>query len=191
MLDTVPGAYRVGVGAWLGASGMDTNIDPVWHLEQYAVLHSQVLQVISSGDFGLVFVHYPIPHPPFIYDRLTRRLTTHGERDYFDALALVDRTIGELADALKRSGYAARTAIVLTSDHALRRGAWRGRGEFFPTIGNPLHRVPLIIRLPGQQEQVLRHEIVRTVRAQDVALAILGGEATRPDEVAAILAGGD
>jgi arylsulfatase A-like enzyme len=123
----------------------------------------------------LIFVHYPIPHIPFIFDRATGSIRVDGPSTYADNLALTDRTLKELRQALEDSGLWDRTALIVTSDHWFRRSGWRERGDVAPVVGRPDHRVPLIVRLPGQRMPVVRRELLQSAAAYELAAAILAG----------------
>jgi hypothetical protein len=175
LADTVPGAFRFGFLDRLGGAWLRGSEDPGWHAMQYSKIHEQTLQAILDERLNLVFVHYPVPHSPFIYDRQQEAIRLDGKSTYIDNLALTDRTLKELRRALEASNLWERTALIITSDHWFRRPGWRERGEFAPVLGKPEHRVPLLVRLPGQTEAVVHDELLRSHAAHYLAIEILKG----------------
>ena len=97
------------------------------------------------GDFNALVLRMsnPAPFPGSPVDR------AHLGHLYDAALRHVDGELGQLFDELERSGIAARTLVVVTSDHGeemFERG--------FLQHGKSLHRevidIPLIVRAPGR-----------------------------------------
>ena len=187
MLDSFPGAFRLRGGASQAWSWPSGQADPHWHAHLYRTIHAEALRAAVDPQLDLIFVHYPIPHEPGIYDRRSGTLTTNGAT-YVDNLALTDRALGELQRALVDGGLAPRTALLVTADHGYRRGDAGERKALFPVVGKLEHRVPLILRLPGQEEPVVRHEIIRTLVAHNLALAVLAGAFRAPQDLDRALA---
>jgi hypothetical protein len=187
LVETVPGAYRLRVAMRFRPSGVV--VEPGWHLHLYRQIHEETLKAVGSGEFEFVFVHYPVPHDPYIYDRGSGELSTGESHTYFDNLALADRTLGELLSAVERSGRSTETGVIVTADHGLRRPDLDQRCDTMPTIGNEKHRVPLLIRLPGQERALERPEVVRTNGMEAATLAILSGTARRAEDVVPLVAG--
>ena len=70
-------------------------------------------------------------------------------RRYAGEVAYVDREIGRLLDAVRRSGWAHRTLVILTSDHGEGLGD-HGLGGHVDQLYDSLLRVPLILSYPGR-----------------------------------------
>lgn len=109
--------------------------------------------MIGDPGIDLCFVHLPLPHPPGDYDRRTRRIGPSGS--YIDNLALSDRILGRMLADIDQTG-AARTTLILSSDHSWRVWLWRhsygwtdederasAHGRFDP---KPM----LMVRFPGE-----------------------------------------
>ncbi|SIR39831.1 hypothetical protein SAMN05421829_114109 [Aromatoleum tolulyticum] len=77
---------------------------------------------------------------------------------YINAAHHVDAQIGRLLDHLRAQGELDNTVILFTGDHGeefMEKGHWgHGHGNTFP---EEQIRVPLVIRMPGQQPQVVTH----------------------------------
>ena len=128
----------------------------VYHVQLLRRHHRAALSEISRDTPSFVFVHYPLPHSPFIYTRAGPRRdlatpATTSTADYLENLRYADALVGELLEAARGSADYAHTLLVLTSDHAL------VRDPYLRESGVPAYercRVPLLIHLPGQEKQV-------------------------------------
>lgn len=113
-----------------------------------------VRQLITSEKIDFVFGHIYLPHPPGIYDRKASEVRRGGS--YIDNLALSDRVLGELVQALEEMPSAGQTTLIVSSDHSWRVGIWRdgfgwtredelasGHGHFDP-------RPFLMVHFPGE-----------------------------------------
>jgi choline-sulfatase len=79
---------------------------------------------------------------------VTEAQTRNARRAYFGAISYVDDTLGRLLEALRASGLAEDTVVVLTSDHGEmlgERGLWY-KMSFFEGAS----RVPLVVASPGR-----------------------------------------
>jgi hypothetical protein len=175
----VPGARWLGLDRFTRHYGRK-------HVERrasmYGSIHCEAVTLVGRAELGLVFAHYPIPHWPPIYLRDSRTLGPGGS--YLDNLALVDRSIGEIRAALQAAGLADRTALLVTADHAHRReGPEKGDVD----VGNPAHRVPFLLYLPGGSPGVIHRELVRGAATFDVAVAFLAGEVQAHADVSRML----
>jgi len=97
---------------------------------------------------------------------------------YDEAVAYADHALGELLDALERSGRLAHTVVVVTADHgeSLGEGGRRLHGS---SLHEELVRVPLLVALPWQQGPA---RVDETVSLMDLAptLLELAGAAVPP-----------
>lgn len=170
LLFTVPLTYR--------AAGGDARLRRS-RVEQQTRLLKAGLEAVSNPTTGFDFLHFPIPHPPCIYDRRTSRLRTDGACDYLDNMVLMDQALGEIQARMETAGTWDSTAVILTSDHP-----WRRAPHEDP-------RVPLIVRLPGQKEPHPIQTSLSTTAVHDLVLALLDGRAATVDDVVARLGRGD
>jgi hypothetical protein len=98
---------------------------------KFLQMRERVLSRLRQPQRGLVFVHWPIPHQPFIYDRRSASYDIFGRAGYVDNLALADagrgrrcadargavgqheshRVLGPLAGGEARAAWAAQTRV--------------------------------------------------------------------------------
>jgi len=120
----------------------------------FAAMMDSARRLVTDDRIDFAFVHLYLPHPPGFYDRSTGRVLVGGS--YIDNLALADRSLGELLQALAQTPSADQTTLIVSSDHSWRVGIWRhafgwtredelasGHGHFDP-------RPVLIVRFPAQ-----------------------------------------
>ncbi|MBS3771979.1 MAG: sulfatase-like hydrolase/transferase [Bacteroidales bacterium] len=79
---------------------------------------------------------------------------------YYRMIEIVDRRIGKVLDALRRSGHEQNTLVVFLSDHGECQGAhrWNQKTVFFDESS----RVPLAFHWPGVIEPGSREQLVQT-----------------------------
>ncbi|HEY4361853.1 MAG TPA: sulfatase-like hydrolase/transferase [Bryobacteraceae bacterium] len=159
---------------------------------QYFQLRDHAYADAVDPQLSLVFAHIPAPHMFPIYNRREQNFELRGPLDYFDNLALVDRTLGELRRRLETSGLWDKTTILITADHGLRPGAWVGHMGWTPELDRltgghaPLY-VPFILHMAGQQEPIEVGKSFPNVLCEELSLAILHGEITTGAQAAAWL----
>jgi hypothetical protein len=161
------------------------------HARVYRQWLQAARQATADSRLGLVFLHCPIPHEPFFYNRETGRDDLGSTpvlsffrglqyKDFLGALELMDHTVGDLRRALEASGLWQRTTLILTSDHPY---AMRPRVD-----GRPVgRRVPLMVRFPGQNHGVAYKPALSAIHTGDLALAVLEGQVAGAEQAAAWL----
>jgi hypothetical protein len=92
-----------------------------YHAGVYTSTLKEARRVIEDPGFGLIVVHWPVPHPPSIYNRSTQRLRESlvnvTDTSYADNLALADRTLGDVRRDLEASGRWDSITLIVSSDH--------------------------------------------------------------------------
>lgn len=166
--------------------------------EKYTVRYKRVLESALKAsvdpDLDLIFIHSPAPHPPGIYDRAKNDFSLESKNGYIDNLELVDRTIGELRRAMESAGVWDQTTVIISADHWWRTEMW-SRGPFWTredeaaSGGKMDHRIPFVVKLAGQREQLTYTAGFNTVVTHDLILALMRGEVSSPGSVAAWLDG--
>jgi Sulfatase len=157
-------------------------------------IHERALAMSADANLHLVMIHYPIPHPPGIYDRFKNESSLNSSSGYLDNLALADRVLGQLRQKIIDAGLWENTTVLISSDHRLRADhIWRHSKIWQPTFTkeDPLvfnstrdERVPFILKLPGESENLEYERAFNTVLSSELILAVLSGEiTTREDAV--------
>jgi len=138
---------------------------------------------------SFIFLHYPAPHAPFIYDAagayrgpfaihssMTEDIDidimdgTPG--DYHQSLGHLDRVVARIVARLRAAGRYDDALIIMTSDHA-----WRGDPALHhETDDTRVSHVPLIVKAPGQTSPRTIEDPVQVDRiAPLVDAAVRGG----------------
>lgn len=149
-------------------------------LKQYFEIRKHAFEVAADPRFGLVFVHFPIPHLYGIYNRQRHDFTLNNSLSYADNLALVDRTFGELRRFLEQKGMWDSSTILISSDHGLRPDVWQGRLGWTDeleklTAGGQSPIVPFIVKFAGANQPADYHRPFSAVVTGDFLLAVLDG----------------
>ena len=172
---------------WISPAAPDDYRAP--HLAVYEMLHKAAISAVAQPNMSLTLIHLPVPHPPYIYDRTKSVWDIKTEREYLDNLALADRALGELRAAMEQAGLWERTAVIISSDHWWRTDLWKPVKNFW-SAGDSAnqgdhvdHRVPFMVRLPGQRTALNYDASFNTVLTHDLILEILGKRISRPEEV--------
>ncbi|TMQ69499.1 MAG: hypothetical protein E6K80_11495 [Candidatus Eisenbacteria bacterium] len=188
-------------GPWGKESRIGCRVSPQVFVRNWLHLHARIIDALDDvitrmpGN-TLTFVHYPLPHAPFIFDengafRGVYAIDWHrpsGETDgawgteeeYQRQLAYLDHVVGQLVDRLRRAGKYDDALIVMTSDHS-----WRFDPRTELTVGTARRWVPLIIKLPGQTKGCVVEQPFANVHYQGFVRRLLGGD--RDPEIESIL----
>jgi hypothetical protein len=136
------------------------------------------LSLVTNASYGLIFLHLPPPHRPWVFDPATGRFTLldmSKAAGYFNNLALADRTFGKLRAAMEASNQWNRSWIIVSADHSWRASAeYDGRRDF---------RVPFLVKAPGPNQPVVYSPAINTLLTHDLILAILRSELTNQQQV--------
>lgn len=164
----------------------------VYHRADKAARFSYLLnrsrQLAADPWIGLVLLHLPVPHPPAIYDRSKGVITAEGSIGYPDSVALADRALGTLRQAIEQAGLWDRTALLVSSDHGWRTSMWRGTAEW-TAEEEALSRyktsdVPFLVRLPGQTAGFFPYSRrFNTLVTRQIITGILTGQLTAPTQL--------
>lgn len=161
-------------------------------LSVFESIYGQAVDAASDPEMGLVMVHWPIPHPPGIYDRASNRISVSAEQSYLDNLALVDRTLGEIRRRMEEKGVWDSTVVLVTSDHWWRTNYWKDQAAW--TIEDQANyeatidrRIPFILRMTGAKEGISYEPPFNTVLTHDLLLAVLRGDVSDAEGAAAWL----
>ena len=103
----------------------------------------------ENGDQRFfLWIHYMDPHADYKRHEDGPNFGSTARDLYDGEVAFTDKHLGRLLDAIARAPWAARTSIILSSDHGEafgENGMWRHGFELWETL---VH-VPLIVYVPG------------------------------------------
>jgi hypothetical protein len=172
----------------------------VWRafsIEEFENIHQEGLKFAADPNLDLILLHYPIPHPPGIYDPNSGALSPNAGPTYEDNLMLADTVLKELREKLEVTGLWDNTSIIISSDHPL-RGArvWRTHPllrslhtSVDPNVTNSVYdpRVPFLVKLSGNTTPLSYSRSFNTVLTAHLIVAILKGEVTTTSQAASWL----
>ena len=155
----------------LNVVGDGDYIKDVWEAEGWAhekadtIFTNRAVEFMEArhreGDPFFVYLALSLPHIPWLPPDFMKGTTEAGPRE--EQVALIDYCMGEIDSALKRMGLMENTLVIFSSDNGPRQGvnghqsAGKLRG-YKGSIFEGGHRVPLIIRWPGQIEKNSRSD---------------------------------
>ena len=143
--------------------------------QRYVSVISKAEAMAGNPELDFVFIHLPIPHAPYIFDRSSGRVQpcrASKPEHYLDNLALADLSLDRLTRAIE--GCNRNSTVLVTSDHW-----WRHAAGYDGTIDR---RVPVAIHFRGQEEGLRYSERLNTISLHDLCLAITDGEVTNPND---------
>ncbi len=112
-------------------------------------------------------------------DGLTPEEIYLTQQHYYGLVRWIDDQVGEILDTLEDAGLSENTLVVFHSDH----GASLGEGGCYAkhTFAPHVHRVPLLIRLPGTLAAADRDDLCQSLDLAPTLLAACG--LAKPEEM--------
>ena len=156
-------------------------------VKRFEYLLGESKRILEQRAGDLTYLHLPVPHWPFFFDRAQGTYVSQGQRTYLDNLALMDRTLGELRQIMERSGAWDASTVLITADHWFRFNMWKpwkSRGESAALGRDTDFRVPLLVKFPGQTSAQVYEKPLNTVLIPDLVAAIGAGRATEVNAAA-------
>jgi hypothetical protein len=137
-------------------------------------LRREALRAAIDPSLGLVFLHYPVPHAPYTYDRFRRAFTKRNAsfHGYLDSLALASLILGEIREGMTAAGVWDTTTVLVSADHWFRSSR--------QLDGKEDRRVPFLLKLSGQTAGVECHEPLYTLASKALLESVLRGEVNTP-----------
>lgn len=174
---SIPGAFRLAsLAGWRPTAGPDRARFVEWHMNSYLAVHARGLAGVRDPSYRLVFLHYPVPHEPMIFDRATGALSPTDGDDYLDNQALADRALGELREAMMNAGAWDNSTLIVISDHAPKNQ---------PGVRHPV----FMVKTPHADLPIRVTVEVSLIRVFDLILAALRGQVRTPqDAIEVVLA---
>ncbi len=139
-------------------------------------MRDDAMRDVADPSLNLVFLHLPVPHGPYLYDRFSYTFPKRylGAGSYFDNLALADIFLSDLREAMTTAGLWDKTTVLVSSDHP-DRSAMSVDGKADP-------RVPFLLKLAGQTKAETFSESLQTVITKPMLESILEGKITTPED---------
>lgn len=148
-------------------------------IKTYLRMRESALELAADTRLGFVLLHWPVPHPPGIYNRATGAFDAGPRSNYIDNLALADRAAGELRRAIEAAGLWDRTTLLITADHPWRPYIWRHTfawtSEETSLARGPRAFVPFLLKMAGQAEAVRYGREFNTIVTGKLILDVLDG----------------
>jgi len=146
------------------------------HIGIVTNMQSDVMDTVKHQDPTFMFLHYPVPHYPNIYNRKTGALlfNRNSREGYFDNMALADRLMGEVRSEMERKGTWDRALVILSADHHWRNNTYDGHIDY--------EHVPFMVKLPYQHGGETYGGKFNTVLTQGLVLAVLEGTVKTPED---------
>jgi hypothetical protein len=150
----------------------------------------QAQGMLEDERVHFVFLHLPVPHPPGVYDRRTHQMCACG--NYLDNLTMADDTLGVLMREIGQTTLAARTTVIVSSDHSWRVSLWKAspywtaeegrvsQGRFDP---RPVFMIHFAGQKSGSEVMAPLPELVE----YDVIAGMLEGKIRGPQDIEALV----
>lgn len=162
------------------------------HLMPVKFVLAHAFKMLHNPNLNFLLLHWPVPHPPGIWNTRNQTFSTSSQSNYFDNLELADRILGRIRAALEEDGTWDRTTILVSADHPFRPRSWL-TGEMARNLSNDAHSemmrltnlkrqpyIPFFLKLPGQKTEVDYHREFNSVLSADLLLAALQGQIRTP-----------
>lgn len=151
------------------------------HISITSTMRTDVLREIGNikgGEF--VFQHFPIPHSPFIYSMKKQSFGTNRNAldGYLGNILLVDKIIGDIRSSMEISGIWDKSLVIVSSDHHWRTNVLSQMGDYKYD-----NRVPFLLKMPGQSQELDIDSCFMTFRTRSLILKIFDGDLRSPEEV--------
>lgn len=143
---------------------------------------NDALSVAANPTYGLILLHLPPPHAPWVYLPEKNEFTVWGSSEpagYLNNLALADHELGDLRRSMETAGQWDKTWLILSADHS-----WR-QSKLYDGVRD--YRVPFLVKSTGAGQSLAYSNRFNTVLTHDLILAILRGEVTNQSTTAAWL----
>jgi hypothetical protein len=146
--------------------------------QTYEQAMAETNEALVDPALGLLYIHYGIPHPPYFYNKLTRKfdLKNSAVTGYRDNIALVDRTIGSIRRRLEEANLWDASTVLFTSDHEFRTSrAIDGKSDM---------RVPFILKMAGAHTGMELNVPFNNILIHDLLLKTLQRQISTPQDAA-------
>lgn len=161
---------------WLAPAAFQSQVD------RHKNILDSTKNLLSDNSLSLVFSHFSVPHPPYIFDENKKVIDAKGNHSYIGNLNLMDEAIGELISYLKSIHQYENFDILISSDHWLRDR--NKASDFFLNGVEKDLRVPFLIHLAGQERGLEFVQSFNTILTGDLLIEIFKKNIKRPEDIA-------
>ena len=139
-------------------------------INNHKVMQEKTIQLAALSEYDLIFSHLIGLHSPYVFDSKNEQYVIFRDSviGYFDHMALADTTLGRIRAAMEHEGQWDDALVIVSSDHW-----WRNSAAYDGKID---HRVPYIIKMPGQKNGIVYEKPIQTVVTYSFLLAVMDGE---------------
>ena len=165
--------------------GFEVYNDRLWEAgeyraERHAETTSQVANKWLQQQVGrqpfFLFLHYFDPHESYhAPGGYAERFGPDSSDQYAAEIAYTDHWIGTVLDRLKQLDLYESSLIIITADHGEMLGE-HGEVDHAFFVYESAIKVPLIVKLPGQQDPLRMDEVVGLVDITPTVCAAVGAE---------------
>ena len=146
-------------------------------IDIYQRMQQDVLEVISDDVSDFVYVHFFLPHEPFLYDRESGKLSIFNfNRSYLDNLQLTDVLLGEIINMLREKNLWDVSTLIVSSDHH-----WRDPRQYDGVLSK---KIPLVVKLPLQSEMHVSDAEMSVLNLRSLVEKIMLDNITDPVDLA-------
>jgi hypothetical protein len=143
---------------------------------------------LLNKKLNLLFLHFPYPHPPGIYDYEADRFCHSSQGSYLGNIKMVDKTLADMRQLMGEASLWDQTTIIVTADHWLRK-YWSMFGydykeDELALVSSIDHRVPFMVKFANQKEPYIFDEAFNTVLVHDIILEMAKGTIQNPQQLA-------
>lgn len=146
------------------------NLGYTQRLRAHREIFDAAQHLVIDPCYQLVLIHFSIPHLPTI-GHYRKKDKDHSPEDYQENLLVMDQSFAKLREIMESKGFWDNTTIIVSSDHWLRKKKYIYDHQID-------HRVPFILKLAGQKENIVYEPAFNTIITHDLILALLKKEIT-------------
>lgn len=158
---------------------------PDWYSYEHLLIYKGFMkaakELAANKDLNLIYLHFPIPHPPQIYDTILKKEKSFpANQDGYDSnLALVEKSFLEIKTTLVENGMWDDSIVIMTSDH------WkRVPREYFAAHS----LVPFIIKLEKKHNSTFTFDQpMSSIAIHSLILPLLNGNIETNQELTFLL----
>jgi len=149
---------------------------PDWASFQHGYIYKKSWEssewLLRNKSLDFIYLHFSVPHLPRVANGESERFAAFfdsTQKAYESNLSLVDESIDRIREILASEGEWDRSILIITSDHW-----WRTPER----LKNRHFQVPLLIRLPWEEEKRISSTPFSNILISDIILALSKSEIT-------------